>query len=363
MECISSSSKRPGRPRNSTNANRQNTNPPPRTTSNTPEPSLAKVELQPLANVDDWFNLGMLDSDYDMCTPPWATLDSGFGSLDSNSTGHTLSTLSTPPVGTPTSAALNGLMTDFSLSEHFPNLQCEQDETMLQFFGDQQPLPNFDHGVELSVLQRELSKQLYTLKSMPWDMTKLARFKPLSDTEANPLAQVVQTSADFAKLLCSVQAQTTADQSNDIPRSSIHPHLNIADLLTILSCHMLTISIYDFIFSHFSDQVSQNPGAVNMVLQTAPKLFLGGIEIPTRLDTLSYLLYCLTESHLRPIERLLGLPDEFCVSPKRKFGEKDSQIGLFSGQKLKRRGLVKSAVVWGVIASLKEKIRRVHGLD
>lgn len=387
IECVSSSSKRPGRPRNSANVSRQDSDPTP-ATCNSPNPSLPAVNIPPLANVEDWFNLNLLDSEYDICSVPWNSLDSDFP-MNGGNTAHTMSSLSTPPDGISTSASLNDLMTETNLSGHFPNPQSEQgDNGTLQLFGHQPSAPNFNHGLHLSVLQRDLSKQLFTLKSMPWDMTKVMRFTCLhdasgdssnpgqADLETNPLALIAKTSADFAKLLCSVQTPIASDAnnatSNASPLSSIHPRLSIADLLTILSCHMLTISIYDSIFCHFTDQALHNPGAVNIVLQSAPKLFLGGIAVPPRLGMLSHLLYYLTGSQLRPIEMLLGLPDEFCVSLNRNVVSKDKQTGLFVGQsgqllfstlmKVEAAGVSEESGGLGVIESLKEKIRRVQGL-
>lgn len=388
MECVSSSSKRPGRPRDSTNASRPHTDPTP-ATCNDPNPSLPAADIQPLANVDDWFNLESLEADYEIRFAPWNSVDAGFP-MDGGSTAHTMSSLSTPPDGTSTSASLNGLMTETNLSEHFPNRQSEQgDNGMRQLYGHQPSAPNFDHGLHLSVLQRDLSKQLFTLKSMPWDMTKVMRLTCMhdasgdssdpsqADLEMNHLAKIAKTSAEFAKLLCTIQTPMASDGNNATknasPWSSIHPRLSIADLLIILSCHMLTISIYDSIFCHFTDQALHNPGAVNIVMQSAPKLFLGGIAVPLRLDMLSHLLYCLTESQLRPIEMLLGLPDEFCVSLKRNLVSKDKQTGLFSGQsgqllfstlmEVEKERASEERGGLGVIESLKEKIRRVQGLE
>jgi len=392
MECISSSSKRPGRPRNSTNANRQVPVQPPKT-SKAPEASIPPppppVEIQPIPNVDDWFGLGILDTDFDMCTPPWATIDSGFGSLDSGSTAHTLSSLSTPAEGPSNCMALPGLMNDFSLTEHFPNLPSERDETILPYFGQPPPPQDFDHGFELSLLQRELSKQLFTIKSAPWDMATVMRLSyqadniahsPMSNTsdvEYNPLGNVVRASTGFSKLLRSVQSQIvgeqTIDMKNGTPHSMVQSRLSITDLLTILSCHMLTISIYDIIFSRLADQMTRNPGAFNSILQAAPSVLFGGIEIAPRLDTLTYFLYSLTESHLRPIEILLGLPDEYCVSAKRNYDGSTKQLGLFSGQsgqllfstlmRVEEERASEDRGGLGVIASLKKNIRWAHGLQ
>lgn len=398
MKCVSSSSKRPGRPRNSTNASREHTDPTP-VTCNDSNSSLTALDIQ------DLFNLGSFDADYEIRSAPWNSVDLSFSMDGGGGTAHTMSSLSTPPDGTSTSAmsslstppdatstsvSLNGLMTETSLSENFPNLQSEQgDDGMRQLFGHQSSALNFDHGLHLSVLQRDLSKQLFTLKSMPWDMTKVMRLTCMHDAsgdssnpgeddlEMNHLAKIAKTSTEFAKLLCSVQTPMASDGNdatrNASPLSSIHPRLSTVDLLTILSCYMLTISIYDSIFCYFTDQALHNPGAVSTVMQSAPKLFLGGVVVPLRLDMLSHLLYCLSGNQLRPIEMLLGLPDEFCVSSKRNVVSKDKQTGLFSGQsgqllfstlmKVETERASEERGGLGVIESLKEKIKRIQCFD
>ncbi|PYI28995.1 hypothetical protein BP00DRAFT_417635 [Aspergillus indologenus CBS 114.80] len=419
MECVTSSSKRPGRPRNSTTASRQTTSST-RTKCNNddmhsprnPSPSLPTVDLQALTSVDDWFNLELLDADYEMSNAPWNSIDAGFP-IDGSATIHSMSSPSTPPDGPSPAALLNDPMMDTSPTEHLPLLQLEPiDPGLLPLFGDQLPPPTFDHGLHLSVLQRELSKQLFSLRSMPWDMTKAMWLTCLHDaggcdsftqpsppdlqitatTTTNPLAKIAQTAADFAQFLRSIQASTPPESTNvhhhpaaKAPANTTptlaftHPRLSIADLLTILSCHLLTISIYDAIFGHFIEQARLNPTALNLATQAAPKLFLGGIAVPPGLGMLSHLLYCLTGSQLRPIETLLGLPEEFCLSsPRTRLDETDSKPeGLFSGPSgqllfstlmqveldagnaecgRERGGL-------GVIEALRGKMRRVRCLD
>jgi hypothetical protein len=342
--------------------------------------------------LDDWFNLGSLDANYEISAACWTSVDSGdVHSHDFPMGGgstYTMSSLSTPTNGTSNPASLNGL-TEATLSEHSPNLQSEQGHNgMLQLFGHQPSAQNYDHGLRLSVLYRDLSKQLFTLRSMPWDMTEVMRLTCIHDTsgdstkafqanlKSNPLASIAKRSAEFAELLWSFQISMASDGNNATtnagPLSSIHPHLSITDRLTTLSCHILIISIYDLIFRHFIDQSLHNPGAVNIVMQSAPKLFLGGIAVPPWPNMLGHLLFCLTENQLRPIELLLGLPDEFCVSLKRNSVSKDKHNGLFSGQsgqslftalmQVETERMTEERGGLGVIESLKEKTRCVQGL-
>ncbi|KAL4914770.1 hypothetical protein BDW62DRAFT_136554 [Aspergillus aurantiobrunneus] len=388
MECITSSSKRPGRPRNSTNTSRQPAGPAAATGANINPPLPAvDIPVQSLDTVDDWFNLDSLEADYEICSDPWSSVDSGFDSglsMEGVATMHSMSSLSTPTSTTP--ALVNALTDETLLNGQSSSGPTEQESTKMPQPLESLPFAtNVDHGLHLSLLQRELSKQLFTLNSMPWDITKamqvtcLHSARPSSPSQAsNPLVKIAKTSTKFAQLLCSVQSPIAGDGGSNAsktssPLSSIHPRLSIADLLTILSCHMLTISIHDSIFSRFTEQASHNPAAVNIILQSAPKLLLGGIAVPPRLEMLSHLLYCLTDSQLRPIEMLLGLPDECCVSLKRNNGSGENQQGLFSGHSGR---LLFSTLIQveteraseergglGVIESLKAKIRRIQGFE
>lgn len=388
MECITSSSKRPGRPRNP--AKHPDAAASAATETNPALPAV-DIQIQSLDSVDDWFNFGSLETDYDICSAAWNSVDSGFP-MEGIATAHSISSLSTPPplVPSTTPTFVNTVTADTSLDEQSAHEAEQQDAEMLQLqlLAPQPFIGNFDHGLRLSMLQRELSKQLFTLNSMPWDLTRVMRLTCLHDidqsspchggSKSNPLARIAKSSAEFAQLLWSVQTPIAGDGGNSTsksssPLSSIHPRLSMADLLTILSCHMLTISIYDSIFSHFTEQASHNPGAVNIVLQSAPKLFLGGIAVPPRLEMLSHLLYCVASSQLRPIEMLLGLPDECCVSLKRNSANKEKQTGLFNGQsgqllfstlmQVETQRANEERGGLGVIESLKEKIRRIQSLE
>lgn len=193
----------------------------------------------------------------------------------------------------------------------------------------------------------------------------------------NPLASIAKRSAKFAELLWSFQNPMASNANNGTPSSgplsSPHPHLSMADMLTTLSCHILIISIYDSIFYHFVDHSLLNPSAVNTVMQTASRLFLGGIAVPPWLNMLGHLLFCLTESQLRPIELLPGIPNDFCVSLKRNSISKDRLHGLLSGQsgqplftalmQVETERSTEERGGLGVIKFVKEKTRRFQGLE
>lgn len=339
--------------------------------------------------MDDLFSLESLEDDFEIPCAPWNSADWPF-SMDGGGTAHIISSVFTTPDETSTAASINDLMIETSLSDQISNRQPEPVDNGLQhLFSPQSSASKLDHGLHLSLLQHELSKQLFKLKSMPWDITQVMRLTCMhdasddlanhsqADLETNHLAKIANTSAAFVRLLCSVQNPMAHDgnevRTNKSPQPSIHPRLSVAELLTILSCHMLIISIYDFILSHFTEQALHNPGAINNLMQSAPKLFLGGIAVAPRLKLLSHLLYCLIEGQLRPIEMLLGLPEEFSIALKRNVAGKENRTGLFSGQggqllfsTLMKMGNDSTSEVrsgLGGIESLREKIKVVQSLE
>lgn len=387
LECVTSSSRRPGRPKNSTTTTTTTT------ISRQHQMSAAgrkSLEQQPPADqppldihlpthVEGWFNFGLLGPDEDMMSGSWNSVDSGFpisGAAPLPTSSR--SSLAHSPDQT---AHMSGI----SLAKGSLNTMFEQDNNGMRHLPSHHPsVPVLDPGVHLSSLHCDLSRQLFTLKSMPVDMTKAMRLTSMhdangnsshcseADLETNPLAKITTTSAYFAKLLCSFQIPTTCD-GNDAPKDSSAQPLSIADLLTILSCHMLTISIYDSLFSHFTHQTVHNPEEVNNLMQSAPTIFLGGIPIPPRPDMLNHFLYWLVDSQLRPIEELLNLPDEFCISLKNDGTSKDKSNQLFSDQrgqslystlmKMEMESASDGRGCLGAIHSLKQKIKHVQGRE
>ena len=432
-ECITTSTKRPGRPpRNpANNASRQPTIPSPRTSpsttvtnSSSSEPVPVEMQLDP---VDDWFNLGPLDSHYDMSSTYWALSD--LSELESHS-GPACSTDSThatafgvcsPPAASTAvhNATLNTQIIDPTLNPGHLELSPDAlDRGHDGSFQLSQPgsTQACGHGIWLSTLYRDLSKQLFTLRSESWDIADVVQltcgydgFPVTRDLHSpahepsNPLAIVTKRSADFANLLQSLQPtgtdtspssphHTTIAMSISPPPTPTHPRLTIADLLTTLSCHMLLLSIYDTILSHFLDHqhkthhqskprsqsldhtpigivhnnagITNRPGTAPAISTSthpiqstahpgttatttansgtstpapatapAPRLFLGGVPIPTPCQwqwwpsaLVGHLLVCLIEAQIRPVEVLLGLPEEFCVAAQQNVG------GVISGR-------------------------------
>lgn len=388
VECMTSSSKRPGRPtKNLADTSRQLADPTPGTYREVPA-SADAMDVLP-TDADDWFNSGSLDAHFEISSLRCPSVDSGelYSPMIGEGSTFTMSSLSCPTNGSSTGTTLLDGRTESTTSDHYANLQPEQGHIEeLQLLDNRPSIPSYDCGLRLSILYRDLSKQLFILRSMPWDMTEVMRLTCIHNShgdfakafqanfESNPLAGITKWSAEFAELLGTFQSAMASDCSNAMSAEIFSStRLGVTDLLGIISCHMLIVSIYDSIFYHFIDQYLHNPYSVNLVMQSAPKLFLGGIEVPPWPNMMGHLLFCLTESQLRPIELLLGLPDEFCVALKRNPSSKDRQDGLLSGQcsqsiftalmQVETEKAAEGIRGKGVIESLKEKTRRVQILN
>jgi hypothetical protein len=254
---------------------------------------------------------------------------------------------------------LHGIFTETTQEMPFSVQTEHQNPAFPQAFRRAPADSNLDPGVQLAVLQCELSLQVFALRSMTWDATKALRITSMAYSEYNPLAKIAHTTEDFAKYLRSLQ-DAAGEKDRDGSSGLLQSSLSIPDVLTVLSCHLITLSIYDSIFSHFIEQAAQNPALATEILQSTPQLFVGGIAVPPRLDMLG------------PIETRLGLPDGFRVSLQRDRGGDDAECGLFSGEsgrqlfatllQIDEQKTRQGGGGAGLIASLKEKIRHVQGL-
>lgn len=73
--------------------------------------------------------------------------------------------------------------------------------------------------------------------------------------ESNPLAGIAKWSAEFAELLRTFQSAVARECSNAmnveiLSLTRLRLRFGVTDLLGIISCHMLIVSIYDSIFYH-----------------------------------------------------------------------------------------------------------------
>lgn len=192
-----------------------------------------------------------------------------------------------------------------------------------------------------------------------------------SSSPYNPLAAITTHSAEFLDLLRSIHSSVDPAQTNSPPT---------ADLLTVLSCYILLLSIYDCILAEFLAQSTTKPAFLDNALQSAPALALGGLVVPLAPTLPAYLLLSLLNNQVLPIEMCLGLPEVFRTcegsrgAPGAEPGQGDVQkTGLFGGpggqalcmslvQVEMERGVRPKGGALGIVAALREKRQRVLAL-
>ncbi|RDW68923.1 Zn(II)2Cys6 transcription factor domain-containing protein [Aspergillus mulundensis] len=191
----------------------------------------------------------------------------------------------------------------------------------------------------------------------------------LSSPKSNPLATVTTHAAEFLSLLHTLHPlDTTAATTTTTPTTP--------DLLTALSCYILLVSIYDALLAQFLAAAATHAAAPDTA---APVLALGGLPVPLAPTLPANLLISLLNSQLQPIETCLGLPEVLRVCeggrspPGVGPGHNAGLFGRPGGQALcmalvqvegERAGghIGVGSGVMGVVAALREKRRRALGL-
>jgi hypothetical protein len=356
----------------------------------------ASMDLGNIANtaaVDGCFTFDPLDIEYDMLSAYLSSASShdiitgNFASGDSSGS-VAIPTIFPTPMTMDTTSPRGQAETSVHGSPSDLGSQSDHD------LGENGLLPTLsmqsnEPGLQISALHHDLTQQISMLRSVPWDTTEVLRLTSIDDPSfesvnhftgknapLNPLAGISKSSIEFAKLLRTFQVgsgasgnetQHTGTNNTRSPLSAAS-RLSMSELLTTISCYILIVSIYDTIFSRCiapSSQASEtHPG---------PKLFLGGIEVPMTPNMLNHLLFRILDSQLRPIEELLDLPSEFCVSWKRDTSDSEKETGLFSGRRgqslltaLIQMEMERASDGRGglkVIESLKDNVRRVQHFD
>ena len=291
------------------------------------------MENPSLASVDSWFTKSILNSSADANFRMWDMIDPDL-SPDENhilSSSHDHSVLDHPFADPGLAEPYIDINTSRYNRGHQHQQQHSGNNNIAFDFSDNSSshVQNMDvEGVDetksFEDLQQDLSKQLFFLQSVSINIAQVTRLtccghdmmdanSPDSETMGqNPFARVIESVNQFARLL------QTAHRRSHSPVPSMDasgPSLSSVDLLKILSCHILIITIFDAIIGHFDQQTRSDPGLVDSIVRSAPKLRLGGIAVPSQIEILRHILCSLTANNLWPIEILLGLPEEFCVSP------------------------------------------------
>ncbi|KAL4993170.1 hypothetical protein BDV10DRAFT_190219 [Aspergillus recurvatus] len=369
-ECVTSSSRRPGRPVRAAAA-------PPPVDLPGPVPVDPDVDVDvdmsatvPV-NVDEALDFAALDIPYDLPLTFFTSIDSApFSSHDYFPNG------------------LDYNDVDSGLGDRSPSTLLLDHRSSLST--PSTPSPPHKHHQSLLRLHQKLSKQLTLVQSTQYDLAEVLRVTcihhntppspdhllkttpephtthrtstspPPSLFSPNPLATMTTHAAEFLSLLHTLQTLKTTTP----------------DLLTALSCYILLISTYDTLLAH----TLAHPAALD---HAAPVLALGGLPVRFAPSLPAHLLLSLLNSQLQPIEACLGLPEVLRVceggrSPGH--GQSHTQsAGLFGrpgGQALcmalvqvereQERGECSmggaGAGVLGVVAALRGKRRRVLGL-
>lgn len=362
VECVTSSSRRPGRPtKAAAAASMSSTGGSPRHNNYAP---LGPLDVDVDVDVDDTFDFAALDMPYEIPSSLWGSTDI---------------TNLYPDDYFPDS----GIGGDFSPSTPALEFSPSADNAG----------PMRKYRMQLAHVHRTLYKQLFRLQSSHWDLTKVlsvayvhhiqssesctsrASSATPSCPSSNPLEIVAIIAAEFVDILSALVSPDL--DPHDHCSSHPNPHLSSPDLLLILSCYLLLIHIYDYILAQLLAQVTNNPAALDTALQSAPVLSLGGLPVPPARHLPAYLLLVLFNNQIMPIQALLGLPDslrvsdveEVCGTPMGgRFGQ-GQRGGLFSGAggqalcmalvQVEIEQAVGRTGGLGVISALKEKRARV----
>ncbi|KPM43128.1 hypothetical protein AK830_g3385 [Neonectria ditissima] len=200
---------------------------------------------------------------------------------------------------------------------------------------------NADSGFRLSSLHQKLSKELFMLKSLPWDITSVMKLEsgPCSNgchrgtgkqgREFNPLITTFNIIAELEHVFNTFKNLPTSGAATGAP--GLGQGMNVSHSLTAMSCYLLLIFIYDCIFTHVLDQASNNLLVRDFILHSAPSVSLGWFSIPTQTNLVGQLFVQLMQLKMKPIETALGLPGDCRVSSEGD-EEKMSPTGLLGGK-------------------------------
>lgn len=236
-----------------------------------------------------------------------------------------------------------------------------------------------DPGILLSSLQADLSRQLFRVKSLPWDIITVLGSSLCSKgigngQNYNPLATVLNRTEGFLEAIQMLRSTGETNHSSalsyelrDRSNSNSDHVLSTAHQLTLFSCYLQLLSIYEVILSRivgiFLEKSEQN----NPEERTLPGINFAGYLVQGGL--LGRLLAQVVEYQLELIESSLGLPHQYCVSSRRqKPNFQHVNMGLLKGM----QGSALLGVVMGgtleddedsgsrVVNSVREELRRLH---
>ncbi|KAJ2903447.1 Transcriptional regulator calC [Zalerion maritima] len=149
-------------------------------------------------------------------------------------------------------------------------------------------------------------------------------------------------SSQSSSFLCTPSMSLSSIESSLTPQRP-----SIAHLLTFLSCYLHTISIYDLIFSHLIIELSDMPeSSIGEILPDIPRFCIAGYSVPLQGTLLLRVVVQVVENQFELVERVLGIPSRYAVSPERTNGSSMLEPGLLTGQQGQR--LVQVAMEGGL---------------
>ncbi|CAG8895701.1 unnamed protein product [Penicillium egyptiacum] len=349
VECVTSSSRKPGRPTKAAAAASM------RSAGGSPQ----RNDYAPLGALDmdvgDTFDFDALDMPYEIPSSFWGSRD------------------------------IANLYPD----DYFPDSgigdDCSPNTPALELSPSDNAGPLHKYRMQLAYVHQTLYKQLFHLQSSHCDLAEVLRVTYVhhhmksfesptsrSRSPSNPLATVATIAAEFVDTLSALVPPALDPHDNPHHSSHPNPHLSSPDLLIILSSYILLIHIYDYILAQLLAQVTTNPAALDTALQSAPVLSLGGLAVPPARHLPAHLLLVLFNNQILPIQAFLGLPDSLRVSDVKEVGGRFGQGqtgGLFSGAggqalcmalvQVEIEQAVGGTGGLGIIAALREKRARV----
>ncbi|KAE8366457.1 hypothetical protein BDV27DRAFT_155948 [Aspergillus caelatus] len=238
----------------------------------------------------------------------------------------------------------------------------------------------YDPGFQLPRLQQQLSKQLFLLRSVSWDITTVMKLDciPCScqrqpgdgSREFNPLSSTFEVISEFEQLLSIVRSRMTDQEGARTP--GFRQEINVSYSLTAMSCYLQLVLIYDCIISYVLDQASSNPVVRDFILNSTPNISLGGFVVPSPKNVFGPLFVQLLQLKIRPIECALGLPQDCCISEETNCDSVSRGPGLLGGKQgesilaaLKGSclGETDDTKTLGVIEALKDKMTRIESFE
>ncbi|KAI0599581.1 hypothetical protein F4775DRAFT_550530 [Biscogniauxia sp. FL1348] len=216
-----------------------------------------------------------------------------------------------------------------------------------------------DPGILLSNLQADLSGQLFRVKSVPWDLQILSNTCALGamgkgeddadgSLQFNPFTAVLNSTGVFIDVIRVLESSVmTEDLSSSLgsefrdqpspyksssggsSSSSNMAFISTAHQLTIFSCYLQLLSIYQEILHRLLDSLLGKPDQIGYDRRPVVGLCFAGYLV--RGELLCRLVSQVVEYQLELVERSLGLPRQYCVSSNRQKATYHVNVGLLRG--------------------------------